>query len=302
MGLRPDWPNLGAISLAHSYGFSNLVLPLLLHGIPLFLVPSPLPEVLRDSAPDQPDLTLAGVPALWHAWHEARAIPRNVRLAISAGAPLPLALEQTVFETHGLKIHNFYGSSECGGIAYDATAVPRTDDACVGQPMQNVDLALEPDGTLVVRSFAVGETYWPTPSDTLGRGRFQTSDLAELQAGAVYLRGRAGDQINVAGRKVSPAAIEQVLRGHEAVAECLVFGVPSGNADRADLIVACVAAKRHGTAGELKQFLLQKLPGWQVPREWWFVKSLEANTRGKVSRAEWRDKYLERRAQGKSKT
>ena len=30
MGLRPDWPNLGVLSLAHSYGFSNLVLPLLL--------------------------------------------------------------------------------------------------------------------------------------------------------------------------------------------------------------------------------------------------------------------------------
>jgi acyl-CoA synthetase (AMP-forming)/AMP-acid ligase II len=302
MGLRPDWPNLGAISLAHSYGFSNLVLPLLLHGIPLFLAPSPLPEALRLAAQDHPNLTLAGVPALWRAWHEAGAIPPNVRLAISAGAPLPLALEQAVFETHKLKIHNFYGSSECGGIAYDATPVPRTDDACVGHSMQNVDLALDPDGTLVVRSSAVAETYWPTPSDTLGRGRFQTSDLAELQAGAVYLRGRAGDQINVAGRKVSPAAIEQVLRGHEAVAECLVFGVPSGNADRADLIVACVAAKRHGTAGELKQFLLRKLPGWQVPREWWFVPSLEANTRGKVSRAEWRDKYLEWRAQGKSKT
>jgi acyl-CoA synthetase (AMP-forming)/AMP-acid ligase II len=301
MGLRPDWPNLGAISLAHSYGFSNLVLPLLLHGIPLFLVPSPLPEVLRSSAPDQPDLTLTGVPALWRAWHEARAIPRNVRLAISAGAPLPLALEQAVFETRGLKIHNFYGSSECGGIAYDATAVPRTDDACVGRPMQNVDLALDPDGMLVVQSSAVAETYWPTPSDNLGHGRFQTSDLAELQAGTVYLRGRAGDQINVAGRKVSPAAIEQVLRGHEAVAECLVFGVPSGNADRADLIVACVAAKRHGTAGELKQFLLQKLPGWQVPREWWFVKSLDANARGKVSRAEWRNKFLELRARGNTK-
>jgi acyl-CoA synthetase (AMP-forming)/AMP-acid ligase II len=301
MGLRSDWPNLGAISLAHSYGFSNLVLPLLLHGIPLFLAPSPLPEVLRTAAQDQSDLTLAGVPALWRAWHEARAIPPNVRLAISAGAPLPLALEQAVFDAHGLKIHNFYGSSECGGIAYDTTAVPRSDDACVGQPMQNVDLALEPDGMLVVRSSAVGETYWPQSSDTLGCGRFQTSDLAELQAGAVYLRGRAGDQINVAGRKVSPAAIEQVLREHEAVAECLVFGVPSGNADRADLIVACVAAKHHSTGGELKQFLLGKLPGWQVPREWWFVKSLEANPRGKVSRAEWRDKFLERRARGKTK-
>ena len=302
MGLRPDWPNLAVISLAHSYGFSNLMLPLLLHGIPLILAPSPLPEAVRRAAEGHPHLTLAGVPALWRAWHGVAAIPGNVRLAISAGAPLPVTLEQAVFEAHGLKIHNFYGSSECGGIAYDATTVPRTDDACVGQPMQNVDLALEPDGALVVRSSAVGETYWPKPSDTLGRGRFQTSDLAELQAGAVYLRGRAGDQINVAGRKVSPAAIEQVLREHEAVAECLVFGVPSGNADRADLIVACVAAKRHSTAEELKQFLLRKLPGWQVPREWWFVPSLEANTRGKVSRAEWRDKFLEMRAQGNTKS
>jgi acyl-CoA synthetase (AMP-forming)/AMP-acid ligase II len=63
-----------------------------------------------------------------------------------------------------------------------------------------------------------------------------------------------------------------------------------------------VAAKRHGTAGELKQFLLQKLPGWQVPREWWFVKSLDANTRGKVSRAEWRNKFLKLRAQGNTKS
>ena len=45
MGLRADWPNLGVISLAHSYGFSNLVLPLLLCGIPLILVDAPLPEI-----------------------------------------------------------------------------------------------------------------------------------------------------------------------------------------------------------------------------------------------------------------
>ena len=121
MGLRPDWPNLGVISLAYSYGFSNLVLPLLLHGIPLYLVPSPLPVALRCAAHAHWNLTVAAVPALWHAWHKAGAILSNVRLAISAGAPLPLTLERAVFEEHGVKIHNFYGSTECGGIAYDAT-------------------------------------------------------------------------------------------------------------------------------------------------------------------------------------
>src|SRR5207245_5007299 len=54
MNLRPGWPNLGVISLAHSYGFSNLVLPLLLHGIPLVLVGSTLPESVRRAASLQP--------------------------------------------------------------------------------------------------------------------------------------------------------------------------------------------------------------------------------------------------------
>src|SRR5207249_1591806 len=104
-------------------------------------------------------ITLAAVPALWRAWHEARAIPANVRLAISAGAPLPAGLEQAVFTGWGLKLHNFYGSTECGGIAYDATDTPRADDACVGAPMRNVHLSLTKEGCLTVCSRAVGETY-----------------------------------------------------------------------------------------------------------------------------------------------
>jgi long-chain acyl-CoA synthetase len=292
MGLRPDWPNFGVISLAHSYGFSNLVLPLLLHGIPLYLAPAPLPGIIARAARGFRHLTLAGVPALWRAWHEAHALPPGLRLAISAGAPLPLPLEHAIFDAHGLKIHNFYGSSECGGIAYDGSQRPRSEEACVGEPMQNVKLSLSRNGALVVRGPAVGKTYWPEPASALGRGRFQTADLAELKSGSVYLRGRAGDQINVAGRKVSPSTIEMVLRAHESVEECLVFGVPSRDTDRADLIVACVASKRNSNAEELKQFLLGKIPSWQVPRAWWFVHSLEANGRGKLSRTEWRGKFL----------
>jgi acyl-coenzyme A synthetase/AMP-(fatty) acid ligase len=296
MGLRPDWPNLGVISLAYSYGFSNLVLPLLLHGIPLFLASSPWPEALRCAAHDYRNLTVAGVPPLWHAWHKAGAILHSVRLAISAGAPLPLRLERAVFEEHGVKIHNFYGSTECGAIAYDATATPRTDEASVGRHMKHVRVGINADGCLTVRSSAVGETYWPEPEASLGHGVFQTCDLAEIRTGEIYLRGRTNDQINVAGRKVSPAIIEQALLEHDAVTECLVFGVPSTGTDHIDLIVACVVANRRGVKEELKQYLLQKLPSWQVPREWWFVDSLGANGNGKPSRSQWRRDFLENRA------
>jgi acyl-CoA synthetase (AMP-forming)/AMP-acid ligase II len=286
MGLRTDWPNIGVISLAHSYGFSNLILPLLLHGIPLILAPAPLPEIIRRAAKNENFITLAAVPAMWRAWYEAKAIPQNVRLAISAGAPLPVNLEQEVFKTRGVKIHNFLGSSECGGIAYDAGETPRTDAALAGSPMQNVNCSLNDEGCLIVRSRAVAETYWPEKSGLLGGGIFQTSDLAELKNGLVFLRGRLGDQINVAGRKVSPETVERALLAHPQVRECLVFGMPSRAAERTEIIVTVLVSS--AMESELKSFLLQTLSAWQVPREWRFVASLAANARGKISRAEWR--------------
>lgn len=290
MGLRRDWPNLGVISLAHSYGFSNLVTPLLLHGIPLVLANSPLPEALRRAAAAVAEATLPAVPAMWRVWHEAGAIPGNIRLAISAGAPLPLPVERTVFEQSGLKIHNFYGATECGGIAYDASATPRSDGVCVGGALKNVALSVSAEGCLEVRGPAVGQSYWPKAAPTLEGGCYRTADLVEVKGGEVFLRGRASDQINVAGRKVSPEAIERVLQTHPQVRECLVFGAPSSGAERAEMVVACVAVNGGATSELLRQHLLAQLPAWQVPREWRFVDSLSPNQRGKLSRAEWRTK------------
>ncbi len=292
MGLRPDWPNLGLISLAHSYGFSNLVLPLLLHGIPLVLVGSALPESVKSAASRLSNITIAGVPALWRTWLEADAIPANLRLAISAGAALPLDLERAVFERHGVKIHNFYGSSECGGICYDASDKLRAEPGCVGAPMRNVDVSIGANGCVEVRGAAVGETYWPEPASNLADGVFRTSDLGKIKGDLIYLHGRASDQINVAGRKVLPEAIEAVLSTHPQVRACLAFGVPGMDPQRGETIVACVAGQPQLTTDNLKQFAISRLPSWQVPREWWLVKTLKSNERGKVSRAEWRQRFL----------
>ena len=208
----------------------------------------------------------------------------------STGAPLPLPLEAEVFKKCGLKIHNFYGATECGGIAYDPSPVPRLEAACVGAPMKHVDLSVNAEGCLEVRGAAVGQTYWPEPAPGLEAGCYRTADLAGMKDGIVFLRGRAGDQINVAGRKVSPETIEGVLLKHPRVRECLVFGAPCPEAGRSEIVVACVAANAGVDGESLKQFLLAQLPAWQVPREWRFVESLAPNQRGKLSRAEWRAK------------
>ena len=291
MGLTREWPNLGVISLAHSYGFSNLITPLLLHGIPLIVTGSPLPENLRLALEPSNAVTLAGVPALWRAWFEGGVLSDKVRLAISAGAPLPLELERQIFEKTGIKVHNFYGSSECGGIAYDRTKVLRSDPGHVGSALDNVALKVGDNGCLEVRSGAVAQTYLPQPDERLGEGCFRTSDVVEMLGDAVYLRGRASDLINVAGRKVTPDSIEAVLAGHAGVRHCVVFGVAEADRDR---IVACVAAESGTSPDDLKQFMLARLPAWQVPRDFWFVPGLSPDQRGKFSRAAWREKYLAR--------
>jgi len=294
MGLRRDWPNAAFISLANSYGFSNLVTPLLLHGIPLAIGGAALPEVVRAACEKLGDITLPSVPALWRAWCDAGAISSSVRLAISAGAPLPLSLEREAFNRFGLKIHNFYGATECGGIAYDTSPAPRVDAACIGTPMRNVALQVNAAGCLLVRGSNVGETYWPAPADSLGGGTYVTADLAELQDGLVFLRGRASDVINIAGRKVSPEHIEGILAGHPSVRECLVFGVPSTDVQRGETIVACIVQRAGITADELRRFVLARAESWHAPREFWFVDSLAANTRGKLSRTAWRERFLRR--------
>ena len=292
LGLRRDWPNLGAISMAHSYGFSNLVLPLLLFGIPLILAKSGYPESIRQATESGRNLVVPGVPALWHVWHEAGVISRNIRLAISAGAPLPLELEVAIFKSTGIKVHNFYGSSECGGIAFDAAQVPRVEESFVGSALRNVRLEVDDTGCLRVQSAAVGETYWPAPSTSLRDGWFQTQDLGEVRNGAVRLRGRITDVINVAGKKLSPELVERMVLEHPAVGACLVFGIPNQQPERGDVVVASVVARGPVTSENLRQFLLRKAPSWQIPKHWWFVDSIDPNGLGKVSRAKWRARYL----------
>jgi long-chain acyl-CoA synthetase len=294
MGLRPEWPNLGLISLAHSYGFSNLVLPLLFFGVPLVLVPAPLPQIVQQTAATFPHLTIAAVPALWRAWHESDVIPPNTRLAISAGAALPLELEHAIHRNSGLKIHNFYGATECGGIAFDTTSHPRADAALIGRPMDGVTLSTSPEGTLIVSSAAVGQTYWPEAAPQLTPGRFITSDLVELRGSSVFFLGRSSDLINVAGRKISPEIIERALSQHPAVRECIVFGVPDPDPQRVETIVACLSLRSPATEADLRHFLTHHLPSWQLPRHWWFTDTLQPNQRGKLSRAHWRATFLNR--------
>lgn len=304
MGLRPEWPNYAILSLSHSYGFSNLILPLVVFGIPLIIGGSPFPENVVRDLQDVPEFVIPAAPAIWKTWLDSgilNTLSGRLKVAVSAGAPLDIQLEQAVWERTGIKIHNFYGSSECGGIAYDSSELPRTDPQFAGFRMPNVELRKLPEsgGRLEVRGPTVGLAYWPAPHTSLLQGVFQTGDIGEVRNQEVYLTGRATDQINVAGRKVAPETVESALLKLPGVERCLVFGIASENWQRGEEVAATLALdsdlpESEWNWEEMRSLLSEKLRPWEIPRKIWITSELRPNERGKLSRVEWRKRFLSR--------
>lgn len=213
---------------------------------------------------------LPAVPPMWRAWLRCgRLGDWPIGLAISAGSPLPLELEQTVFDRSGLKIHNFYGASECGGIAWDASAVPRTNEDSVGQPFRGVSVETDESGRIRVSSDAVGAGYEKQRAgDALGGGVFLTRDLGRLDEEGLSLSGKLCGAINVAGRKVSPAKVEAAIFNSRLVKRVKVIGFPSRDAERFEEIAALVELEEAANLGDLKRQISEMLPLWEVPRRW----------------------------------
>ncbi len=292
MGIGAGDLNFGVIPWSHSYGFSNLLTPLLCRGVSVVASDERLPRALLDGLARTGATVFAGLPVLFQKLAEIEAAPPlKLRLCISAGAPLSTATAEKFRARFGVKIHGFYGSSECGGIAYDASdaAAP---EGCVGEPVRGVRLVHDAaTGRVEVRGPAVGEGYFPDPDDgVLGGGRFVPGDLVERTPHGFVLAGRVSDFINVAGRKLNPAEVEACLRKIAGVRDAMVFGMPS--AARGEEPVACVAGDV--TAGTLQQFCGANLAAWQVPRDFWIVEALPFNDRGKLSRRALAEAYASR--------
>ncbi|HEV7401819.1 MAG TPA: class I adenylate-forming enzyme family protein, partial [Chthoniobacteraceae bacterium] len=240
MGITAADLNFGAIPFSHSYGFSNLVTPLLTHGVPLVATEERLPRALWQGLRRSGATVFPGLPVFFEkmsALDEARDGSR-LRLCISAGAPLLASVAGAFTRAFGLKIHSFYGSSECGGICYDRSDEPNYDDGWVGQPMDGVRLEHTAQ-RIAVHSAAVGDGYFPTPDpEVLSRGRFVPGDLVEERNGGCAIVGRSTDVINIAGRKLNPGEIEGRIAAFPGVRQVVVFGVPS--ALRGEEPVACV--------------------------------------------------------------
>ena len=297
MGVSDVDLNFGVIPISHSYGFSNLLTPLIARGVPLVVSQDRTPRaVLADIA--KTDATVfPGMPLFYQAFCEMKNIPPlpKLRVCISAGAPLPIATAKKFRDKFALPIHSFYGASECGGICYDREAKNEIE-GFVGSPMKDVDLEMIEPGAetsqVRVRSAAVGDGYFPdVDEEKLGNGVFVPDDLLARHGSGFKIVGRISDVINVAGKKVNPAEIEERLLHFPGVRQAVAFGRPAGAGLRNEEVAACVVANIDLRENELMEFCRTALSGWQVPKRIFIVDSIPTNERGKISRRELAERF-----------
>jgi acyl-CoA synthetase (AMP-forming)/AMP-acid ligase II len=298
MGITSDDVNFGVIPLSHSYGFSNLVTPLLVRAVPLVLSRDRMPRAVLDDLARTGATVFPGMPVFFQAFCDMGNAPLlpALRLCISAGAPLPLQVARKFREKFQRSIHSFYGSSECGGICYDREA--RLDEpGFVGPPMDGVKIEmLEPNvsaSRIRIQSAAAGDGYFPEPEpEKLGDGLFTPDDLLSRSGSGFRIVGRVSDVINVAGKKVNPAEVEAELLRFHGVRAAVVFGRES--VLRNEEVAACVAASGGVREAELLEFCRGRLSGWQVPKRIFFVEEIPVNERGKISRRELAQRFSSR--------
>ena len=300
MGITSDDLNFGVIPVSHSYGFSNLLTPLLVFGVPMILSSDRLPRAVLHDLNRSKATVFPGMPLFYQAFCEISDVPALpfLRLCISAGAPLPCVTAIEFRKKFRLPIHSFYGASECGGICYDR-AGKTTLDGFVGEPMEGVTLQqINQTGEstqIRVQSAAIGEAYFPEPEQKkLGKGFFVPDDLLSRHDSGWRIVGRVSDLINVAGKKVNPAEVEIELRGLPGVRDAIVFGRKSRL--RNEEVVACAVADPGTSESSLLKLCRGRLSGWQVPKRIFIVDKMPVNERGKTSRRQLARRFSDRQA------
>ncbi|MEV6649812.1 AMP-dependent synthetase/ligase [Streptomyces sp. NPDC051219] len=147
--------------------------------------------------------------------------------AISGGAPMGERLGH-FFSGIGFRVLEGYGLTEtCAATAFNPW--DRQKIGTVGQPLPGSVVRIADDGEVLVHGEHVFQGYWNNEAATaeaLADGWFHTGDVGTLdEDGYLAITGRKKEIIVTAGGKnVAPAVIEDRIRAHALVAECMVVG------------------------------------------------------------------------------
>jgi fatty-acyl-CoA synthase len=259
----------------------------------------------------------AGVPTIWQGMlAHLRASGGDIaslRTLVCGGSALPEAVMRAYAHEFGVSMLHAWGMTELsplGSVARepnDATGEAVWPyRASQGRLICGVEGRLSGDGDQILPSNgkAVGELEcrgpWITGSyyrdkapEKFHDGWLRTGDVGTLDPqGFLRLTDRAKDVIKSGGEWISSMDLENLIMAHPSVAEAAVVGVPDekwGERPLAAVVLHPDAAPV--TPEELRAYLSDRIPRWQLPERWCFINEVPKTSVGKFKKTTLRDQY-----------
>jgi acyl-CoA synthetase (AMP-forming)/AMP-acid ligase II len=224
----------------------------------------------------------------------------RVKAVPVSGSALPPAVSERWMDLFGENLYNLYGSTEVAWATIATPADLRAAPGTAGKPPRGTVVRLyDEDGGEVApgrtgRIFVGNELAFEGYTgggnkDAIG-GLLSSGDVGHFDdGGRLFIDGRDDDMIVSGGENVFPGEVEDLLAGHDAIAEAAVFGVEDEEFGQRLKAVVVLRDGHDLDAGEIKRFVKDNLAGYKVPRDVEFVAELPRTSTGKVLKRELRD-------------
>jgi long-chain acyl-CoA synthetase len=281
----------------------------LMNGGTVLIVPKFSPAKIFQIAREQQATIFAGVPTMYNFLYQYEGGSaedfRTLRLCISGGSSMPVALLKNFEQKFNVIVSEGYGLSEASPVTcFNPLDRPRKPGS-IGTSIMNVENKVVNEfgeevpvgevGELVVRGPNVMKGYYKMPEETahaLRDGWLHTGDLARMdEEGYFYIVDRKKEIIIVGGYNVYPREVEEVLYSHPDVVEAAVVGVP--DPDYGEVVKGFVVSKNPQlTEAVLIEYCRQHLAKYKVPSSIEFLEELPKNTTGKILRRVLKERLL----------
>ena len=302
----------------HTFGYKAGILACLMAGATV--VPEPVFDagaVMARIAAERISV-LPGPPTLYqtlladpgHADHDLTSL----RLGVTGAAVVPVELVQAMRDELGFEtVLTAYGLTEsCGTVTMCRRSdPPEVVSATSGRAIPGLEVQVVADGRevpsgepgeIVVRGYTVMSGYWGDQVATAeaidADGWLHTGDVGVMDPrGNVTITDRVKDMYVVGGFNAYPAEIEAILRGHEAVAQVAVVGIPDERMGEVGCayVVPAVRVERETDSEELGRAILSwsrgAMANYKVPRSVVLVDALPVNASGKVLKRDLRQRH-----------
>ncbi|MGI9016791.1 MAG: AMP-binding protein [Euzebya sp.] len=212
--------------------------------------------------------------------------PSPLRIVLTSGSALPVALRDEAQRRWGQVVYDLYGSTEAGWVAISTPRDFIERRGTVGRPgpgmqVQVVDEAGEvvPAGEIGALRVATGMEFTGYTGSDGHRGPWDIGDLGYQDGeGYLYVTGRRDEMIISGGENVYPSEVEEHLESHPLISECAVIGMD----DEAFGQVLWAYVVGDVEPEQIMVWLRERLARFKVPKRIVVLESMPRNATGKI--------------------